>query len=156
LYIIEPEAMDYVPEGSAFDFSKDLFPILVAKKEVYGCVVDGFWTDVGNLEGYMEATRWILEKKGFTCADTAEIKDSEILGNVAIGEYAVVKQSVIEGPAVIGNHATVLKSKIYNSVIFPGANVAETVLKNSVISETAETRKVNYGHRLTQINTDRR
>jgi len=41
-------------------------------------------------------------------------------------------------------------------VIFPGANVAETVLKNSVISETAETRKVNYGHRLTQINTDRR
>ena len=63
LYIIEPEAMKHVPDGKAFDFAKDLFPRLVAKKEVYGCVVDGFWTDVGNLKGYMEASRWILEKE---------------------------------------------------------------------------------------------
>jgi NDP-sugar pyrophosphorylase family protein len=137
LYIVEPEAMRHVPDGKAFDFAKDLFPRLVARKEVYGCVVDGFWTDVGNLKGYMEASRWILERKGSECADTADIKDSEIQGDVVIGEYAKVKESVIRGPAVIGNHATVLKSEMYNSVIFPGANVAETVLRNSVIGENA-------------------
>ncbi|MHC1611616.1 MAG: nucleotidyltransferase family protein [Candidatus Methanospirareceae archaeon] len=80
LYIIEPEAMRHVPDGKAFDFARDLYPILVAKKEVYGCVVDGFWTDVGSLKGYMEATRRILERKGTECADTADIKDSEIQG----------------------------------------------------------------------------
>lgn len=141
LYIIESEAMDYVPEGSAFDFSKDLFPILVAKKEVYGCVVDGFWTDVGSIEGYMEASRWILEKKGFECADTAEIEDTEVQGNVAIGEYAVIKESLIRGPAVIGNHAELIKSKMHDSVVFPRVNLSETTLNNSVIGEDTAIKK---------------
>jgi NDP-sugar pyrophosphorylase family protein len=135
LYIIEPEAMEYVPEGSAFDFSKHLFPLMVAKDEVYGCVVDGFWADIGGLEGYIEASRWILEKKGFECADTAEIGDNEIQGNVAIGAHAKVETSVIRGPAVIGDHATLIKSKMYTSVIFPRVILDEAMLHNSVICE---------------------
>jgi mannose-1-phosphate guanylyltransferase/phosphomannomutase len=141
LYIIEPEAMEYVPEGSLFDFSKDLFPVLVAKKEVYGCVVNGFWTDVGNPEGYMEASRWILEKKGFECADTAEIEDSEIQGNVAIDEYAVVKKSLIRGPAVIGDHTEIMKTKMYDSVVFSEANLNETTLNKSVVGENTVIKK---------------
>ncbi|MBN1763363.1 MAG: NDP-sugar synthase [Methanomicrobia archaeon] len=137
LYIIEPEAMEYVPEGRAFDFSKDLFPLLVAQREVYGCVVEGFWTDVGNLEGYLDATQWILERKGAECAATAEIKEGDIQGTVAIGDHATIENSVIRGPAVIGNHATVLNSKLYNSVLFPGAQVAETTLHNCVICQDA-------------------
>lgn len=141
LYIIEPEAMDYVPEDSAFDFSKDLFPILVAKKEVFGCVVDGFWTDVGSPEGYMEASRWILDKKGFECADTAEIEDSEIQGNVAIGEYAVIKESLIRGPAVVGDHTEITKSKIYDSVVFSHVNLRETTLNKCVVGENTVLKK---------------
>jgi NDP-sugar pyrophosphorylase family protein len=137
LYIIEPEAMEYVPEGCAFDFSHDLFPTLVAQEEVYGCVVEGFWTDVGNLEGYLEATRWILEQKGAVCAATAEIAECDIQGTVAIGENARIVNSVIQGPAVIGSRATVRNSNLYNSVIFPGAQVAETTLRNCVICQDA-------------------
>ncbi|MCW3130778.1 MAG: NDP-sugar synthase [Methanophagales archaeon] len=141
LYIIEPEAMEYVPESTAFDFSRDLFPILVAKKEVYGCVVDGFWTDVGNLDGYMEASRWILEKKGFECANSAEIEASEIRGDVAIGEYAVIKKSVIKGPAVIGNRTEIMKSKMYGSVVFSGVSLSESILSKSVIGENTILKK---------------
>ena len=141
LYIIEPEAIEYVLEGTAFDFSKDLFPILVSKNEVYGCVVDGFWRDIGSREGYMEASRWILENKGSECADTAEIEDSEIRGNVAIGEHAVIKQSVIRGPAVIGNHADVINSEMHDSVVFPRAVLDETTLNNCMIGEDAIIKK---------------
>jgi mannose-1-phosphate guanylyltransferase len=141
LYILEPEAMEYIPKGSAFDFSKNLFPLLVEQEAVYGCMVNGFWTDVGSLEGYMEASRWILEKKGFECADTAELEDSEIQGNVVVGDYVTIKNSVIRGPAVIGNHASVLNSKLYNSVIFSGATVRETVLRNSVIEQNVEIKR---------------
>jgi NDP-sugar pyrophosphorylase family protein len=137
VYVIEPEAMADVPEGTAFDFSKDLFPILVAKNEVYGCVVEGFWTDIGSRDGYMEASRWILENKGSECADTAVIEDSEIRGNVAIGEHAVIKQSVIRGPAVIGNHALLINSKMHDSVVFPRAVLDETALNNCMIGEDA-------------------
>ncbi len=141
LYILEPEAMEYVPDGSAFDFSKNLFPLLVKQEAVYGCVVNGFWTDVGSLAGYMEASRRILEQKGFECAPTAEIEDCEFQGNVAVGEYVTVKNSEIRGPAVIGNHATVLNSKLYNSVIFSGATVTKTVLRNSVICQDVVIKK---------------
>ncbi|HUV02799.1 MAG TPA: NDP-sugar synthase [Desulfobacteria bacterium] len=137
LYIIEPEAMEYVPEGCAFDFSQDLFPTLVAQKEVYGCVVEGFWTDVGNLEGYLEATKWILDCKGAECAATAWIKDGNIQGTVAIGNHATIENSVIRGPAVIGNHATVLNSKLYNSVVFPEARLEKVTVRNSVIEQNA-------------------
>lgn len=137
LYIIEPEAMERVPDGKAFDFARDLFPMLVQEKEVYGCVVDGFWVDVGSLEGYIEATRWILEKKGGGCADTAEIEDTAIYGNVAIGEYTKVEKSLIHGPAVIGDHTTLLSSKMYNSMILPHGNLDAVTLHNSVICENA-------------------
>ncbi|RZN41049.1 MAG: NDP-sugar synthase [Methanophagales archaeon ANME-1-THS] len=137
LYILEPEALAYVPEGCSFDFSKNLFPLLVAKNEVYGCVVRGFWADVGGLEGYMEASRWILEKKGFECADTAEVNGSDIQGNVAIGDYAKVESSLIRGPAVIGDHATLMKSKMYKSVIFPRVILDGAMLHNTVICEDA-------------------
>jgi mannose-1-phosphate guanylyltransferase len=137
LYVLEPEALEFVPLGREFDFSKDLFPRLVAKGEVYGCVVEGFWADVGNLEGYLAASRWILEKGDFGCPDTAEIADCDIQGHVAIGEYARVETSVVHGPAVIGSRATLLKSKLYGSVVLPGATLADTVLHNSVIQQNA-------------------
>ncbi|KAF5436719.1 mannose-1-phosphate guanylyltransferase / phosphomannomutase [Candidatus Methanophagaceae archaeon] len=137
VYVIEPEALEYVLEGCAFDFSKDLFPILVAKNEVYGCVVEGFWTDVGSRDGYMEASRWILAKKGFECAATADIADNEIRGDVAIGEHAVIKQSVIRGPAVIGNHASVMNSELHESVVFPRAVLDEATLNNCMVGEDA-------------------
>ncbi len=137
LYILEPEAMAHIPKDTAFDFSKDLFPRLVEKGVVYGCVVDGFWTDVGSLTGYMAASRWILERRGSVCATTAEIEACEILGNVAVGEDVMVRDSIIRGPAVIGHRATVLKSRIHNAVVFPGASVAETKLQNSIVQQNA-------------------
>ncbi|HDS45354.1 MAG TPA: NDP-sugar synthase [Methanomicrobia archaeon] len=137
LYILEPEALELVPSDRAFDFSKDLFPRLVARGEVYGCVVEGFWADVGNLEGYLAASRWILEKGDFRCADTAEIDDCDIQGNVAIGEHARVDASVVRGPAVIGSRATLRKSKLYSSVVLPGALLADTTLHNSIIQQNA-------------------
>ena len=141
LYIIEPEAMKYVPESRAFDFSKNLFPLLVAQKDVYGCVVDGFWTDVGSLEGYLEATRWILDKRGFECAATAGIKDCDIQGVVAIADHAKIKNSIIRGPAVIGTDVTVLNSNVENSVIFPGVRLEDVTVQNSVIEQNTEIRR---------------
>jgi len=35
--------------------------------------------------GHLEESRWILENKGSECADTAEMGDGNMQGNVAIG-----------------------------------------------------------------------
>ncbi|MHC1635810.1 MAG: DUF5752 family protein [Candidatus Methanospirareceae archaeon] len=138
LYVLEPEVMDYVPEGEFFDFSKNLFPILVEAGEIYGYVVkDCFWTDVGSPKGYMEATRWILERGGYENATSVEMRDVEVSGKVAIGEHAVVKDSFIQGPAVIGKNAKITECKIYGSVVFDNTVLRGTLLNNSIVGENA-------------------
>ncbi len=56
IYILEPSVLDYLPEGRECDFSKDLFPQLLAEDQpMYGYVAEGYWCDVGNLEAYRMA-----------------------------------------------------------------------------------------------------
>jgi mannose-1-phosphate guanylyltransferase/phosphomannomutase len=64
IYILEPEVLDYIPPGKKFDFSRDLFPLLMEKGQpLYGCVLPGYWCDIGNLEQYRFAHYDILNKK---------------------------------------------------------------------------------------------
>ena len=61
IYILEPEVLSLIESGRMFDFSKDLFPRLLEMKEpLFGCVLKGFWCDVGDLGEYLRAHREIL------------------------------------------------------------------------------------------------
>ncbi|TLM99385.1 nucleotidyltransferase family protein, partial [bacterium] len=56
IYILEPEVLDYIPAGQKFDFSKDLFPRLLADgKPMFGYAAGGYWCDIGNHRQYQEA-----------------------------------------------------------------------------------------------------
>ena len=64
IYILEPEILQYIPEGKQFDFSKDLFPLLLNKgKPLFGCELPGYWCDIGNLNQYRHAHYDILDRK---------------------------------------------------------------------------------------------
>jgi len=64
IYILEPEVLDMIPPNQEFDFSKDLFPVLLEKKKaLYGYIADGYWKDVGSLEEYRQANMDILNGK---------------------------------------------------------------------------------------------
>ncbi len=64
IYILEPEVLDYIPPGTSFDFSKNLFPLLMEKKKaMYGKVVRNFWCDVGSVEQYRQVHYDILDGK---------------------------------------------------------------------------------------------
>jgi mannose-1-phosphate guanylyltransferase / phosphomannomutase len=63
-YILEPEVLQYLPHNEESDFSKDLFPLLLAKNEpMYGYVAESYWCDVGNLDAYRQAQYDGLEGK---------------------------------------------------------------------------------------------
>ena len=56
IYVMEREVLDHIPAGQEFDFSHDLFPLLLDKGlPMFGYVTDRHWTDVGNLEAYLRA-----------------------------------------------------------------------------------------------------
>ena len=53
IYMLSPRVMDYVPEGRAFDFGKELFPLLLEKGEkLVGTELGGYWCDVGSPLSY--------------------------------------------------------------------------------------------------------
>ena len=50
VYVIEPEVLNHVPTDRPYDFSKELFPLLLEMgRPLYGHVVEGYWQDIGNL-----------------------------------------------------------------------------------------------------------
>ena len=64
IYILEPEVFNLFESGSEFDFSKNLFPMLLDKGEsIGGFVADGYWSDIGNLEQYRQAHYDVLTGK---------------------------------------------------------------------------------------------
>ena len=64
IYILEPEILDLIPPGKEFDFSNDLFPLLLHNKAaLYGYIAEGYWRDVGSLDEYRQANLDILQGK---------------------------------------------------------------------------------------------
>src|SRR4051794_33135066 len=71
IYVMEPEVLRHIPPGESYDFSSQLFPLLLEMgRPLYGFVLDGYWQDIGNLDQYRQANfdalgeRVRLENKG--------------------------------------------------------------------------------------------
>ncbi len=53
IYVLSPRAMAQVPEGKAFDFARDLFPLLLSRHEtLLGVAMEGYWCDIGTPLAY--------------------------------------------------------------------------------------------------------
>lgn len=62
IYIVSPRAMVLVPEGSPFDFAKDLFPRLLQQGDtIMGLAMEGYWCDVGTPLSYYKCCVDALE-----------------------------------------------------------------------------------------------
>lgn len=140
IYILEPEALKYIPKGEFFDFSRNLFPILLEKEMIYALRMGGFWSDVGKTTGYKSAQTWMLEKitDNFIDVPHCEIvnavqignnvtigKDSTIIGPVVIGDNCVIEENCIIGPNTTVGDNTLLKSGscMLGSVLFENVRV---------------------------------
>lgn len=55
IYVLEKEIFQHIPEKTNFDFSKDLFPLLMKRQiPIHGFNAHGYWRDVGNPDSYRE------------------------------------------------------------------------------------------------------
>lgn len=104
IYILEPKIFNEYQAGQVFDFSKDLFPLLLGKGEpLYGFVADGYWSDIGNLEQYRQAHYDILSGKV-----QLAIPGREILPKVWAGENTKIDATArINGPVLLGDYCEI-------------------------------------------------
>src|SRR5437764_528459 len=101
IYVVDPEVMRHVPAGEAYDFSKQLFPLLLEMgRPLYGHAFDEYWQDIGDLDQYRQANFDALDERV-----KLEVPGIRLRGNVWIGDGVDIDDlDSIEGPAFVGNY----------------------------------------------------
>ncbi|MBE0429309.1 MAG: NTP transferase domain-containing protein [Thermoleophilia bacterium] len=128
IYVLEPEIFNYIPEGAIYDFSKELFPKMLARgKPMYGYPIEGYWQDIGNINQFLRANHDALDGKV-----KVNIPGIRLRENIYIGEKLNLDSiDNIRGPALIGNYVKIdSKAKIQPYSIL-GNNV--------IVKDNAET-----------------
>jgi mannose-1-phosphate guanylyltransferase / phosphomannomutase len=104
IYVLDPEILRHIPTDRPFDFSKELFPLLLEMgKPLYGYVASGYWQDIGNLEQFRQANFDALEERV-----RLNIQGICLRGNIWVGEGVELDDlGAVEGPAYIGNYCRI-------------------------------------------------
>jgi len=150
IYVLEPEVLDYFEAGQAFDFGKELFPMLLEEGEpLYGYVSGGYWCDVGDIQEYIRASNDLLEGRvhlgpigkeiggGVWCGENVEIApDAQLYGPLYLGEGVKIKGGVVvHGPSVIRDYTVVdNRAHIDRSIVWRNSYIGEGVeLRGAIV-----------------------
>jgi len=103
IYVLEKRAVQAIPEGEKYDFSKQLFPKLLERSEpLYGIPISGLWKDIGRPRDLLDANLRMAERKG----SAIEAPGAECSGRIFASSF-LAKGCAIEGPAYIGEGAVI-------------------------------------------------
>jgi mannose-1-phosphate guanylyltransferase / phosphomannomutase len=118
IYIFNKEIFDLIPAGENYDFSQNLFPLLLKNNiPIFGFRTRGYWRDVGNLEEYIDANMDTLKGK------LSYIKSSDKKGN-CIGKNSKIDKSASVENSIVGDNVIIDKdASIKNSVLWSKVNI---------------------------------
>lgn len=152
MYILEPEIFGFMEPNAPYDFSQDLFPLLMREgKPLYGYVMNEYWSDVGSLQQYRTAQEDLLQRRVnldipgveqqpgiFVGAGAYLDPAAEIIAPSCIGASSKIKSGAVVGPfAVIGENciieenAVVARSILWDSVYIGHASSVQSAIVGS-------------------------
>lgn len=146
IYILEPEAFERIPYKREFDFSKDLFPMLLEEDAgLYGYIAPGYWRDIGNLGEYHEAHldalggRVRIESEGFEqenaiVGEGSLVADVQFFGQNIIGKNVKIAPGVKVLNCVVGDNCVIHGgARIDNCVLWDNVEIGERVGMSHVV-----------------------
>ncbi len=149
IYVCDPDAFSNVPEGAEFDFSKDLFPLMLRRDmQIHGYSFDGYWNDVGQPSTYLAATEDVVDGRLEKRQDrTLPYPDEPTFGRLITGRNCEIAASaMIDDFAVLGDNVRIgrgvrlSRCVIYsNSEIGDSSAVSEAIVGEGVTIERAVT-----------------
>ena len=157
IYVLEPRALDYIPEDAFFDFARDVFPKFLQRGERFvGYQGDFYWSDIGTLEAYRQAQYDVLsgkarvripgERRGESLwvGEDAQIHPSATIeGHVLVGRDAVVGRGVtLSGDVTVGSDCWIRPgATIKRSILLPGASVGDgAYLEDCIVGHNYDVR----------------
>jgi mannose-1-phosphate guanylyltransferase len=142
IYVLDPEILEYIPQGRKVSIENEVFTILAEDKKLYGYEIHGFWMDIGLPTDYLRANAELLKKmekslnsKSVQIDPTTQCIEPIYIGaNVKIGADSVIGPNTsISEDVQIGKGC-----RIENSIIFQGAVIGDyTSIRNGIIGENA-------------------
>jgi mannose-1-phosphate guanylyltransferase/phosphomannomutase len=157
VYVLEPEVLKHVPTDRPYDFSKELFPLLLEMgRPLYGYVTEGYWQDIGNLAQYRQANFDALDGRV-----DLEIPGVRLRGEIWLGEGVEIDElERIEAPAYVGNYCRIApdatvgpysvlsanvtlreRARTVSSVIDSSTHIGRSVLiENAIIGRSCDIR----------------
>ncbi len=148
IYVLSPKVFNYYKEGEFFDFSKDLFPLLLKDKQnVAGYQSSGYWCDIGDSKSYMDCHFDILDRRilvdsgasahGNEIGRGAIIEPGAVIvPPVYIGENAHIRSGARIGPyAIIGKNCKIGAASIKRSILHDSVSVgANAALRGCIVA----------------------
>lgn len=146
IYILSPDVLKYFNKNEMFDFSKDLFPMLLKeKKPMYGFVTEDYWCDIGDLRAYVQAHMDIMN--GLVKLNIPGNTHSE---GIWVGEGSEIEEnSTIKAPCIIGRNCRIKKGTVIgnfsvigdNNIIDERAGIKRSIIwKNCIIDKNVQLR----------------
>ncbi|MDI6637462.1 MAG: mannose-1-phosphate guanyltransferase [Bacillota bacterium] len=150
IYVLEPDVLGFFDFGQEFDFSKNLFPLVLKRKlPLFGYVASGYWSDIGTIEQYRQTHYDILEgrarvdipgeevEKGVYIGQGAEIHpNARLIPPVVIGDCCRVKRNAEVGDGSVIGHQNLLNegASVKRSIIWNNSYVGkETELRGAIV-----------------------
>src|SRR3990170_1373311 len=149
IYIVEPDVLGLIPPMKNWDFSKNLFPAMLARGDrLLGYVAEGYWKDVGNLDEYLNVHLDLLAGKvkiGFEgekagtrsvwIGEGTKVDYTAELSNVLLGKKCVVGSGVTMSNVVVGDGCVIEDGAVIQSSVLwervsvgKGARILENII----------------------------
>lgn len=131
IYIFNRKIFEYIPENTFYDFAKNVFPKLLAARQINVFEIDGYWSDVGTIEQYKQTIKDVFECQ----CDIGKVEIIKTATGSYTSECANIANCTLEGYNVIGKDCKI-GNNVYlkDCVAFNNATIADdTKLENCII-----------------------
>ena len=147
IYVLEPRALDFIPEEESYSFELGLFPKLVAASErffAYGW--HDYWLDIGAPQRYLQAHDDLLNGRiktfQLTRAVTAPLSNGEA-DAVKVDKLSIIHPTCTLKPgaeitnSVLGANCVIEeRARVEGSVLWPGTRVGNSaVVRRSCVGK---------------------
>jgi len=146
IYVIEKKILEKIPPKTEFDFSNDLFPLLLRENyRLFGYITEDYWCDLGNPQSYKRAINDILAGKVFGKKYENVLNEGVVISEnvklnppVYIGKNVVINGKCTIGPNVcVGDNSIIENSKITSSVLLNGVLINSSCFNDCIIGENS-------------------
>ena len=135
VYVVDKKVLEYIPKDTFYDFSKDLFPLLIEKGErLQGHMAKGIWVDIGRPHDLIRMNLVMADRlySGHDWSDSAE--DSVLDGTVYLGDGTVVRSSKVS-ESVISKGCDVRSSHLSGTFVMEACRIDGARVENSILGE---------------------